>query len=108
MAFVAGSIRASVPFLSVTSQMLSAPATIDPSELAMPIGNVFVTALVLRSMRESVESPQLGTHRLPNAAASPEHGPLPTVMVAATLFAAGSRRVTVSLGLFEIQTASST
>ena len=47
-----------------------------------------------------VESPQFGTHRLPNPAARPEHGCLPTAnVVAAALF--GSRRATMFFGEFE-------
>src|SRR5476649_2762404 len=90
-----GSMRASVPFASVTIQMLPPPATIDPSEL--PIGTVIVAAIapVFRSTREIVWSPQLGTHRLPNAVASPEHGRLPTGTTAVNVLVFGFSRVTL-------------
>src|SRR3954469_11315290 len=88
--------------------MLPAPATIDPSELAIVVLIGVVTAPLLRSTREIVRSPQLGTQRLPNAAVSPEQGPLPTGIVAVTVLVFGSKRATLSFGRFETQTSSST
>src|SRR3954451_13006619 len=108
MVLVAGSMRASVPLLSVIIQMLPPPATIEPSELPIVMGMVAATAPVFRSSREIVLSPQFGTHRLPNAAARPEQGRLPTGTVAATVFEVGLNRATLSLGLLEIHTSSST
>src|SRR6478609_9717147 len=105
---LSGSIRASVPFASVMIQMLPPPATIDPSELPIVDRMVAVTVPVFRSTRLNVESPQLGTHKLPNAAARPEQGRLPTGIVVATVLVFAASRVTLSLGLFEIQTSSST
>ena len=67
-----------------------------------------MTGAVFRSTRVSVWSAQLGTQRLPNAAASPEQGRLPTGIVAATVFVVGFSRATLSFGLFETQTSSST
>src|SRR5438874_8203531 len=88
-------------------QMLPAPAAIEPSLLAMVDRIAGVTAPVFRSTRAIVLSPQLGTHRLPNPAARPEHGPLPTGMIAATVLALGSNRATLSFGRFDTQTDSS-
>src|SRR5580700_8772619 len=101
-------MRASVPFLSVSIQTLSGLVASPPSESAMPMGNVAVTLLVLRSTRERLWSPQFGTQRLSKPIARPEQGALPTVMVSTTLLVLGSIRTTLSLGLFEIQTASPT
>src|SRR5260370_8487353 len=72
----------------------------------MVLGKLAVTVLVLRSTRETVLSPQLGTQRLPNPMARPEQGLLPTVTVSATLLVPGSSLETLFLGLLEIQTAS--
>src|SRR5580765_7906334 len=105
---VAGSKRASVPLASVRIQMLPAPATMEPSELAMVVWMVAVTAPLLRSTRDSVWSVQLGTQRLPNAAARPEQGRLPTGTVAATGFVVELSLATLSFGLLAIQTSSST
>src|SRR5712691_7369668 len=107
MTLVAGSKRASVPFASVISQMLPAPATIDPSELPIVVRIVAVTAPVLTSIRDSVLSPQFGTQTLPNATARPEQGRLPVVMVAATVFVFGSSFATLSFGAFDTHAASS-
>src|SRR5262245_10145042 len=106
---VAGSMRASVPFLSIISQTLPAPAAMPPSESPMVIGTVAVTALVFKSTRASVLSPQFGTQRLPNAAARPEHGclPAPRATVAATVFVFGSNRDTLSFGSFDTHADSS-
>ena len=49
----------------------------------------------------------MGTHKLPNAAASPEQGRLPTGITAVTVLVFGFSRLTLSFGLFEIQTSSS-
>src|SRR5437773_2087684 len=108
MTLVAGSKRASVPFASVISQMLPAPATTDPSELPIVVLIVAVIALVLVSTRTIVLSRQFGTHTLPNATARPEQGRLPVVIVAATVFVFGSNRAMVSFGAFDTHTASST
>src|SRR5260221_13680741 len=89
-------------------QMLPAPATIDPSLLAIVAWIAGATAEVWRSTRAIVLSPQLGTHRLPNATASPEHGSAPTASVAATVLAFGSSRATEFFGRFETHTDSST
>src|SRR5690242_16628397 len=97
-------MRAKVPFLSVSIQMLSGLAAMPPSESAIPMGNVAVTLLVLTSTRATVRSPQLGTHRLPKPIAKPEHGLLPVVTTSATLLVFGSSRVTLFFGLFEIHT----
>src|SRR5258706_10087633 len=89
-------------------QMLPAPAAIEPSLLATPVWMTADTAPVFTSTRAIVLSPQLGTHRLPNPTASPEQGPLPTAIVAATVLDLGSSRSTLSLGRFDTQTDSST
>src|SRR5581483_2344466 len=107
-ALVAGSKRASVPFASVTIQTLPAPVAIEPSVFPIVVLIVDATAPLFRSTRAIVESPQLGTQRLPKPAARPEHGRLPVAIVAATVFVFGSSFATLSFGLFEIQTASST
>ncbi len=59
------------------------------------------------SIRASVLSPQLGTHTLPNAAVSPEHGFLPTVIVAAILFVFTSSRWMALIGPFATHSESS-
>src|SRR5262245_29815457 len=105
--FVAGSILARVPFLSVTSQMLPAPAAKPPSESAIPIGIVAVTFPSLRSTRASVLSPQMGIHKLPKPVARPEQGLFPTVIVPITLLDFGSILATVFFGELETQTDSS-
>src|SRR5215472_13059902 len=86
----AGSIRESTPFASVTSHTASGLAAIPPSLCDGGIGSVAVTWLVLTSIRESVLSPQFGTHTLPKPAASPEQGRLPTAIAATTVFVFGS------------------
>src|SRR5262245_59491164 len=93
-------MRASVPLSSVTIHTLSAPVTIEPSDWPMPVRIVALTAVVSRSTREAVLSPQFGTQRLPKSAARPEHGALPTAIVV-TAFDAGSSLETVSFGSFE-------
>ena len=105
---VAGSTRASVPFLSIISQTLPAPVAIPPSESPIVIGTVAVIALVLRSRRDIVWSPQFGTHQLPKPPASPEQGCLPApsaIVVAVAVF--GSSRDTLSFGSFDTHAASS-
>src|ERR1051326_474468 len=113
---VFGSMRESVVLLSLTTQTASGLVVKPPSLLAMPIGIVAATALVLMSTRASAglapfstlgRSPHSGTHTLPNPAASPEHGRLPTSMVAATVLVFTSSRWIVFLGPLETQTASS-
>src|SRR5580765_7356776 len=93
---VAGSMRASVPFLSIISQTLPAPLAMPPSESPIVIGTVAVVAFVLRSRRDIVWSPQFGTHKLPKPIARPEQGclPAPRAMVVA-LLVFGSRRDTL-------------
>src|SRR5215467_7070560 len=87
--FVAGSIRESVPLMSVHIQTASGDTAIPPSLLATPTGIVATSSLVLISTRASAgltpfstfgRSPQSGTQTLPNPAASPEQGRLPTSM----------------------------
>src|SRR5580658_1970653 len=99
-------MRVRMPLVSVRYQILSSLAAMQPSVSAGPRGMVATTLLVATSTRESVLSPQLGTQILPNAAASPAHGSLPTGTTAATLLVFGSSRVMESLGLFPIQTES--
>src|SRR5262245_40890656 len=79
-----------------------------PSESAIVIGKVACALPSLRSRRVMVESPQFGTHTLPNPAARPEHGCVPTVMVAITAALFGSSRETLFLGEFETHTSLST
>src|SRR4029079_8464676 len=105
--FVAGSKRASVPLVSVINQTLPAPAAIPPSLSPIVVGSVAVTVPVFRSTRDIVDSPQLGTHRVPKPAASPEHGALPTLIRPTTALARGSMRVTEFAGSFETHTSSS-
>src|ERR1019366_1332229 len=65
--FVVGSIRLSVPFLSVTIQMLSPLAVIPPSGPAGAIGSVALIVFLTASIRTSAGlSPQSGTQMLPN------------------------------------------
>src|SRR5689334_16222630 len=87
---------------------LPAPVAIEPSLFAMPVWIVAAIAWLFRSTRAMVLSPQFGPHRLPTPAASPEQGPFPTAMTAATVFVFGSRRAMLSLGRLETQTDSST
>src|SRR5450432_1134271 len=101
-----GSMRESTPLASVTSHTASGLAAIPPSLWDGEIGSVAVTWLVLRSMRESVLSPQFGTQMLPNPSASPEHGCLPTAMAATTVLVFGSSRCTMPLGPLATHTAS--
>src|SRR5260370_24559678 len=72
---VAGSKRTNVPRRSTIIHTLAAPTARPPSLCPMAVGIVAVTCPVFRSTRASVESPQLGTHKLPNPTASPEQGP---------------------------------
>ncbi len=65
----------------------------------MVMGIVAVTLPVFRSTLLSVWSPQLGTQRLPNAAARPEHGRLPTGIVAADGVGLGVQAGDAVLGL---------
>src|SRR5687767_10397767 len=97
-------MRASVPFASVIIQTLPAPVARPPSLLPIVSGSVAVTFPVLRSILETLGSPQFGTHRLPKPAANPEHGFLPTAIVSTILLAFGSIRVTVCFGEFETHT----
>src|SRR6185369_5474278 len=91
-AFVFGSILASTPCGSLSIQILSALAAKPPSLPAGPTGIVATTSFVFTSTRDSVLSVQFGTQMLPKAAVSPEHGHLPTVTAATTLFVTGSSR----------------
>src|ERR1043166_507928 len=104
--FVPGAMRESPPLASVTSHTPSGLTAMPPSLSAGGIGRVAVTWFVFISMRESVLSPQLGTHTLPNPAASPEHGLAPTVITAATGLVFGSSPLTVFFGLLVPHTAS--
>src|SRR6267142_2899104 len=104
--FVSGSIRDRIPFRSLSIHTLSALVAIPPSLSAGPAEIVAATSFVFISTRESVWSPQFGTHMLPKPAASPEHGFFPTSTVAITLFVLGSSRCTVFFGLLVTQTAS--
>src|SRR4029450_10224642 len=90
-------------------QTLPAPVAIAPSELPIGIAMVAVTALVARSMREIVLSPQLGTHTLPKPVVNPQQGrlPAPRSIVAATMLVFGSNRETLSFGLFDTHAAAS-
>ena len=90
--FVVGSILERMPFLSVSIQTLSELVAIPPSLSAGPYGKEATTRFVLISMRDRVLSPQFGTQMLPNPAANPEHGRLPTSITAATVFVFTSRR----------------
>ncbi len=110
--FVAGSIRESMPFMSLTIQKLPSPVATPPSLCAGPISIVATTALVFISIRETdlpapLRSPQLGTQMVPNPAANPEQGRVPTVTAANTLFVFGSSRCTVFFGPLVTHTASS-
>ena len=69
----------------------------------MPVGTTAVTLPVLTSTRASARSPQSGTHTLPKPVARPEHGCLPTAIVARTVLVFGSSSDTVSFGAFETQ-----
>src|SRR5258707_13838908 len=89
------------------SQMLPAPATIDPSELPIVGRMVAVTAPVLTSTRDSVLSPQLGTQTLPNATARPEQGPLPVATGVPIAFVCGSIFATLPFGAFDTHAAAS-
>src|SRR5258707_432167 len=100
-------MRERTPLASVTSHTASGLAAIPPSLAAGGMGSVAVTWLVFGSIRESVLSPQLGTQILPNPAASPEQGRLPTKTAATTVLVFGSRRCTVPLGPLVTHTASS-
>ena len=88
-------------------QTLPAPAAIEPSEFPIVVLIVAVTSPVFRSTREIVWSPQLGTHTLPNPAARPEQGLARRRSWPTTVFVLGSRRDTLSFGLFETHTCSS-
>src|SRR5262245_3966396 len=105
--FVAGSIRARVPFLSVISQMLPAPSVNPPSAPPILTGMVAVTFPPFRPTQAQARSPQRGTQRLPNPVVRPEQGLLPTSTMASTLLVLGSRRATVFFGKLETQTDSS-
>ena len=87
--------------------MLPEPVARPPSLLPIVNGNVAVTLPVLRSIRDTLGSPQFGTQRLPKPTVNPEHGFLPTAIVSTILLAFGSMRVTVCLGEFETQKCSS-
>src|SRR5439155_18656824 len=89
------------------SQMLPAPAANDPSELPIVVRIVAVTAPVLTSTRDSVLSPQFGTHTLPNATARPEQGRLPVAMGVPIVFVFGSSLARLSFGAFDTHAASS-
>src|SRR5437016_1939399 len=73
----------------------------------MPVEIVAITLPVFTSRRASARSPQSGTHTLPNPAARPEHGRLPTAVVAVMVLVFGSSYETVSFGSFDTHTCSS-
>ena len=89
---VLGSMRESFSALSVTSQTASSEAAMPPSLSPGPMGIVAETEFVFMSMRETVLSLQLGDQMLPKPAARPEHGSLPTVMVAVIVLVFKSNR----------------
>ncbi len=105
---VAGSMRASVPFLSVTIQMLSALTVIPPSGPGGPTGSVAVILFLRASTRTSEGSlPQSGTQRLPNPNVRPEHASPDKLTSEPTLLVAGSIRWTEFGFVVATQTGSS-
>ena len=66
--FVAGSMRLSVPLLSVTIQTVSSLVVMLSSASIGPIGNVALITLLTTLIR-TIEGffPQIGTQTLPNA-----------------------------------------
>jgi hypothetical protein len=71
--FVDGSIRLSVPSLSVTIQTLSSLVAIPPSGAAGGIGSVALIVFLAASTRTRAGFfPQTGTQMLPNPKARPE------------------------------------
>src|ERR1700722_752720 len=88
---VEGSIRFSVPFLSVTIQPLPSQAETQPSGAAGGTVSAAETALLAAAMQtRSGIFPQTGTQMLPNPEARPEQASLDTPTLAATLLVAGS------------------
>src|SRR5450756_1853019 len=88
---LSGSIRASEPLLFTTSQILSELAVMPPSCAAGPTLKTDVSELLWRPTFASTDGlPQIGTHRLPNAATRPAHGSPGSATVATTLLVAGS------------------
>src|ERR1700710_1286954 len=67
-------MRDRVSLLSVSSQTLSALAAMEPRISAAPDLIVAVTLNVFGSRRCKDPSPQVGTHRLPNAVTAPPQG----------------------------------
>src|SRR6185369_5250343 len=106
--FDTGSIRTSVPALSVTIQTLSRLAAIPPSGAAGPIESVATIWLVVASTR-TIEFglPHSGTHRLPKPNVRPEHGSPGTLTMATSLLVLGSILWTEAGSELATQTASS-
>ena len=77
---VSGSIRATMPFRSVTTQMLPMPAAMRPSGSATSIAAFAVTFKSAGLMRAMMRSPHDGTQTLVNATASDAHGLAPTAI----------------------------
>src|SRR5437879_6566811 len=92
---LAGSIRLSVPLLSVTIQILSPLAVIPPSGPAGPIASVAVILLARASTRTSEGFfPHRGTQILSNPNARPEHASPGRLTFSTILLVAGSIRCT--------------
>src|SRR4029077_13807951 len=104
---VVGSIRLSVPFLSVTIQTLSLLTVIPPSGPAGPTGSVAMILFLSASTRTSAGFlPHSGTQRLPNPIARPEHASPDKLTFETTLLVAGSIRWTEYGFVLATQTAS--
>jgi hypothetical protein len=92
---VVGSIRLSVPFLSVTIQIRSPLTVIPPSGPVGPSGSVAMTLFLSTSTRTSEGFlPHSGTQRLPNPVARPEHASPDKLTFETILLVAGSIRRT--------------
>ena len=87
--------------------MLPAAVANPPSLLPIVSGSVAVIFAVFRSTRDTLGSPQFGTHSDPKPVVNPEHGFFPTVMVSTILLALGSIRETECFGELETHTCSS-
>ena len=104
--FFSGSIRASVSRASVSSQMLSELAAMEPLISAAPLAIVAVIFEVFASIRCRAPSPQVGTQRLPKADTMPPQGffrpasgspgLLVRVSILSSLSPAGMKRVPAS------------
>src|SRR3954471_9558106 len=92
---LSGSIRASEPSLSVTSQTLSVLVVTPPSAPAGPDGKTALTWLRVISTLASFEGlPHSGIQTLPKPTASPEQGSPSNSTVATRLLVRGSMRCT--------------